>query len=89
MRICAQIKCYHCGYVSGQICGESEGTTRWEQLRPNPTFQGELPRAGEPLRCFRCHGPVFLDEVEKQRVEPVLAAEDMIERSGRRRRQAA
>ncbi len=89
MRICAQIKCYHCGYISAQICGESDGSTRWEELRPNPSFKGELPKPGEPLRCFRCNGPVFLDEIEKQRAAPAHTEEDLTERTGRRRRQAA
>ena len=90
MKICAQIKCYHCGYISGQICGEgeSEGINQWQELRPNPAFKGELPHAGEPLRCFRCHGPVYLDELEKQRPAPVHPQEEFSGR-GRRKRQVA
>lgn len=90
MKICAEIKCYHCGYVSGQICGESEGSLRWEKLRPNPNFRGSLPQPGEPLRCFRCNGPVYLDEIETQRVPTtVRSTAAIIERGGRRKRQVA
>lgn len=89
MKICAQIKCYHCGYISGQICGESEGPNPWQELRPNPNFKGDLPQPGEPLRCFRCHGPVYLDELEKQRVAPVHPVEEFSGRGGRRKRQVA
>ena len=90
MRICAEIKCYHCGYVSGQICGESDGPLRWDELRPNPNHTGSLPQPGAPLRCFRCHGPVYLDEIEKQRVtRPIHADKELVGRGGRRKRQGA
>lgn len=88
MRICAQIKCYHCGYISGQICGESDEPLRWEELRPNPYFKGDLPKPGEPLRCFRCHGPVYLDEIEKERVTE-RSAEEFAGRGGQKRQAAA
>lgn len=90
MKIRAEIKCYHCGYTSGQICGESDGPLRWDELRPNPSYQGTLPRPGEPLRCFRCHGPVYLDDIEKQPVPyRVHAEEERARRGGRRKRQVA
>ncbi len=90
MRICAEIKCYHCGYISGQICGDSDGPLRWDELRPNPSYTGSLPHPGEPLRCFRCHGPVYLDEIEKQRVtSPIRSTEEMSGRSRRHKRQVA
>ncbi len=88
-KICAQVKCYHCGYVSGQVCGEGDGDHPWQELRPNPTFRGDLPHAGEPLRCFRCHGPVYLDEFEKQRPPQVENVEEFTGRGRRRKRQVA
>lgn len=89
MRVCAEIKCYYCGHVSGQICGESEGPLRWDELRPNPHFKGTIPRPGEPLRCFRCGGPIYLDEIEKVRVAPRRSGEELAGRSGRRKRAVA
>ncbi|HWQ29067.1 MAG TPA: hypothetical protein VNN12_08600 [Dehalococcoidia bacterium] len=53
------VKCYHCGHVSGQI--EQEGRLR--RFRPRRGFRGELPAPGRRIRCERCGGPVFLDEV--------------------------
>lgn len=53
------VKCYHCGHVSGQL--EDEGGRR--RFRPRAGFQGSLPAPGERIRCERCGGPVFLDEV--------------------------
>ena len=53
------VKCYHCGHVSGQL--EQEGGRR--RFRPRPGFRGELPEPGRRIRCERCGGPVFLDEV--------------------------
>ncbi len=89
MRVYAQVKCYHCGFISGQVYGESNGDTKWEELRANPIFKGELPHPGEPLRCLRCHGPVFLDEIEKAPAPPVNVMEEFAGRRRRRKRQVA
>lgn len=89
MRICAEIKCYYCGHVSGQICGDSDGPLHWEELRPNPSFKGAIPRPGESLRCFRCGGPIYLDEIEKERVAPRRSTEEFARRGGRRKRAVA
>lgn len=64
MKISAEIKCYHCGYVSGQLVGEANSPMKVEAFKPNPNYKGPMPHQGDPLRCFRCGGPVYLDEVE-------------------------
>jgi hypothetical protein len=53
------VKCYHCGHVSGQL-EEEDGVRRF---KARAGFQGELPRPGQRIRCERCGGPVFMDEV--------------------------
>jgi hypothetical protein len=66
----ADLKCYMCGSVAGSI--ESEQAFAEAALAHRPVL---LRRAGLPqqvmpvlnwrtLRCDRCGGPLFLDEVE-------------------------
>jgi DNA-directed RNA polymerase subunit RPC12/RpoP len=78
MLIRADVKCYYCGYVSGQIEGDPNQTHPLWSYRAR-TGQGlEAPRAAQRIRCDRCGGPVFLDEIETVRAprtpERVLAA---------------
>ena len=64
MRQRAEVHCYHCGQISG--------TWEW-QATSSPEFGvfqelgGEGRRGAGALmrmRCLRCGGPIFLDEVE-------------------------
>ena len=65
MMVSADIKCYYCGHVSGTFVGDSSAPIKVNAFRPSdPNW---TPRPGEPLRCRRCGGPVFLDEVRKLR----------------------
>lgn len=63
MLVVGDVKCLHCGFLSGQWVGASGAPLTLEGFRPTTTA-----RAGEPLdpaallRCVRCAGPVFLDE---------------------------
>ena len=60
--VAADVKCYFCGHISGQIVtrrGDRSGAARFV---PRPGFSGQLPGAGRGLRCERCHGPVFLED---------------------------
>ena len=63
MRQQADIKCYHCGHISGTwvwpthvspadgVCWIGRGRLRAVDSLPS-------------LRCQRCHGPVYLDEIQ-------------------------
>ena len=67
MLIRADVKCYYCGFVSGQIEGDPEtGHPQWNfHLRSGAQQPAEQnPRQ---IRCVRCRGPVFLDEIETVR----------------------
>jgi hypothetical protein len=75
MRLRAEIHCYHCGQVTGTwewlattspefgIFQEMDGQRR--------RFRGALPQ----MRCLRCAGPVFLDEVEHVVERPAIVVE--------------
>ena len=76
MRLRADVHCYHCGQVSGT----------WEWLAASKPDQGAFrapTTAGATatmskladLRCMRCAGPVFLDEVEPVIEMPKLTIE--------------
>ena len=61
-RMAADVKCYHCGHISGMIVGYRGEPVRVENFLPAPGYQGKLPCPGETLRCDRCNGPVFLED---------------------------
>ena len=64
MTICADVKCYYCGHVSGKISGEVGAPFKRDGFQPAAPHEGRSVPAGERLRCFRCGGPVFLDDVQ-------------------------
>ena len=63
MQVTADVKCYYCGHVSGQIIGKKNEPLRASNFRPREGYRGEMPRPGDRLRCERCRGPVFLEDV--------------------------
>lgn len=84
MTLCADVKCYYCGHISGQITGEVGQPFRREGFQPAPAHEGKRVKAGERLRCFRCGGPVFLEDIQYIR-KPSKAPAEL----SRRRRTAA
>ena len=59
MKIVADVKCYHCGHVSGELIGSRSLPLRDWLFEP----KGGAPRpAGARLRCVRCNGPVYLED---------------------------
>jgi len=63
MRVIADIKCYYCGHVSGQLEGDRGAPLAAAVFRPRPGYQDPAPRPGPALRCERCQGPVYLEDV--------------------------
>jgi DNA-directed RNA polymerase subunit RPC12/RpoP len=72
MDVIADVKCYHCGHVSGQVVGPKNAPLRPRNFIPRPGYVGELPRAGMRLRCERCRGPVFLEDVSPLSLDIVV-----------------
>lgn len=62
MLIKADLKCYYCGHVAGQIQGDTSTPAK------SATFvaaAGEMPiRRGGQIRCGRCKGPLYMDDIE-------------------------
>jgi hypothetical protein len=63
MQVTADVKCYYCGHVSGQIIGAKNEPLRVSNFVPREGYRGEPPKPGDRLRCERCRGPVFLEDV--------------------------
>jgi len=70
MRVVGDIKCYHCGHVSGQIEGTRTDKLVLHSFIPRDGYQGSPPGPGDRIRCERCQGPVFLEDLQPV---PVLA----------------
>jgi hypothetical protein len=58
----ADVKCYHCGHISGHIVGVRGAPLRVANFVPRRGYAGPAVRPGSRLRCERCSGPVFLEE---------------------------
>ena len=62
-RFTADVKCYHCGHISGQVEGTRAKRLFVDTFRPRPGFQGAPPETAARLRCERCGGPVYLEDI--------------------------
>ncbi len=69
MLVIGEVKCLHCGYLSGQWVGPGGAPLTMEGFRP----AGRQPATAEAaeghalVRCLRCAGPVFLDDASAVR----------------------
>jgi hypothetical protein len=62
MLISADLKCYYCGYVTGEVITETSHPDRVIAFKP---ADGEAqPGKAARRRCGRCGGPVYLDEAQ-------------------------
>lgn len=60
MNVIADVKCYHCGHISGDLIGVRAMPLKDWTFEPRV---GEARVAGAKLRCIRCGGPVYLEDV--------------------------
>ncbi len=60
------VKCLLCGHVSGHLT-TVDGNSARRRFTPRPGYDGVPPRPGEPLRCERCAGPVYLEGISPVR----------------------
>lgn len=70
MQVMSDVKCYHCGHVSGQVEGTRTDRLVFHTFRPRAGYRGEPPRGGR-LRCDRCQGPVFLEDIRPLAEAPI------------------
>jgi hypothetical protein len=61
-RIAADVKCYFCGHISGQIIGQRGKPLRLSSFVPRPGYTGTPPKRGAQVRCERCGGPTYLED---------------------------
>ena len=86
MEVVGDVKCYHCGHISGQIQGTRGDRLVLRAFKPRPGFQGPVPGPGSQIRCERCGGPVFLADMQPvpPSVEPIpLPASRSSKKQGR------
>ncbi|HEX5370016.1 MAG TPA: hypothetical protein VFY10_11425 [Dehalococcoidia bacterium] len=62
-RVTADVKCYYCGHISGQIVALRGQALRISDFVPRRGYSGPELKPGMRVRCERCKGPVFLEEV--------------------------
>ena len=80
----ADVKCYHCGHISGELTVEKGKPPSSGWFTPgNGCATAAALKTGR-LRCCRCSGPVYLDEVRTVRPRPVYT--DIRPRRGRPRK---
>ncbi len=78
MMIRADVKCYYCGFVTGQVEGDPASARPHWSLRLRPDIAQSPDSNPRHIRCARCGGPVFLDDIETVRrtrnaTQPALA----------------
>ncbi len=62
MLISADLKCYYCGFVTGEVITDTAHPDR--ALAFKPADGGILQGSAARRRCGRCNGPVYLDEAQ-------------------------
>lgn len=60
MLVLGDIKCLHCGFVSGRWVGTKGAPLTVTGMRGRTPHDNEEPAT--LLHCSRCEGPVFLDD---------------------------
>ena len=73
-KVVADVKCYFCGHVSGQIVGKRHEPLRVTNFVPRPGYTGPEVKQGTRLRCERCQGPVYLEDLHPAppQQEPIM-----------------
>ncbi len=64
VKVRGDLKCYHCGYVSGIVEGKADIPMQQRQFIPSENYPLKTDSTPFPERCIRCGGPLYLDEIE-------------------------
>ena len=63
MLVTGDVKCLHCGFISGRWVGASGAPVNVSGLRQPVGEPAAATTSGDDaVRCGRCEGPVFLDD---------------------------
>ncbi len=84
MAYVGDVKCYFCGFISGELVGTTGLSLKNGTFRPGPGVDAAAVESGK-LRCARCGGPVFIDDVRTEKPRPAPVTFER-ERPGRPRR---
>jgi hypothetical protein len=91
MLVKGDIKCLHCGHISGEWVGVSGSPLTSEGFRG--LEKGADTGPAVPLRCVRCEGPVLLDDaslvISSYRLRRIQRLRDQIAALDARRNRAA
>lgn len=82
MMVRADVKCYFCGHLAGEVEGEYAAISRRHTFHAAAPSDERAVRPNGTLRCPRCDGPVFLEGIEHLRVRqprPHLTAADFVD----------
>ena len=78
MLVKGDITCLHCGFVSGQWTGVNGSPVTFAGYKAPEAegAEGNRESPESPVRCARCDGPVYLEDVEpvvsSQRLRRIL-----------------
>jgi hypothetical protein len=73
MDMVADVKCYHCGWISGRVAGpKGAPRTAWA-FEARDGSRTPLT-ASKRLRCQRCNGPVYAEDLRaRELAEPLTS----------------
>ena len=72
MRVQADLRCYHCGYVAARVEGDEDQPFAPMRLVLSTVGPGARLRPPELPRCGRCGGPLYQDAFESFQSEPAV-----------------
>lgn len=85
MKLVADVKCYYCGFISGELVSPANQSLKSGHFHPVAGDENSVSSKGGSIRCLRCGGPVFLDDTRMVRERPAVKTLER-ERPGRPRR---
>ena len=85
MLVCGDVVCLHCAHLVGQLVARTPEELRGGVFKPSPSSRRTLAEKG-PLRCDRCGGPVYIEDVRPFTLVEATPPPEPVERKRRRRR---